>query len=331
MKILKERPLGTLPVMSSFEGQEFFRRPGRREVEMYIAEPYGGLNDNTGIMMVSHNWGGTWEMCSAWCDILSTKFNLICVSVNYLQSGSSWREYCPTYDHGVIQTIDCLRALYHIRNFLTEKGIRINFRRTYAAGASGGGNISQMLNKFAPHSFGCIIDLCGMAKLSRETALGLQVLNAGYSEDPEAENYLSPAMQEIRDIGNPSHLKLQFAANPENKIVIVHGLDDDSCVCHEKVQAFANMIKAGFQPDGHFITPGMVDGIIVTTTTHQVGDRPYVIAKFGQPYLSEKGDFVKLAPEEDDFAKKHSVIYPCTGGSYKIDFSTIPTISFEKE
>lgn len=331
MNILKVRENGILPELASFEGQEFFRRPGLRTVEMYIKEPPQGINENTGIMMVSHNWGGTWKMCVPWCDVLSFKFNLICVSVNYLQSGGEWSAYCPTYDHGVLQTGDCLRALYHVRNFLLEKGLHINFRRCYAAGASGGGNISQMLNKFAPRSFGCIIDLCGMAKLSRETALGLERLNAGYSEAPEAENYLSAAMQEIRDIGDPEHLKLQYAANKDAKIVIVHGLDDDACPCREKVQAFANMIKAGFQVDGYFITPVMVDDLILTTTGHQVGDRAYVIAKYGQPYMSEKGEFIKLAPEENDFVRKAPIIYPCTGGCYRIDYSEAPAILFEKE
>ena len=330
METLKERAGGVLPEIATFEGQEFFRRPGKRSVEMYIAEPCGGVNENTGIMLVSHNWGGTWEMCKPWCEILSSKFNLICVSVNYLQSGSSWREYCPVYDHGVFQTGDCLRALYHIREYLREKKIRINFRRMYASGASGGGNISQMVNKFAPHTFGCIVDLCGMAKLSRETALGLQLLNAGYSEDPEAENYLSPAMKEIRDIGNPEHLKLQFAANGDVKIVIVHGVEDDACCCHEKAQAFANMIKAGFHVDGIFVTAAMVDGQILTTTGHQVGDRPRVIARYAQSYISEKGEFVKLAPEKNDFVRQETIVYPCTGGNYRINFSAAPEITFEK-
>ncbi len=322
--------LNGLPELADFEGQEYRFAPGARRVEMYIKPPAAGITENTGMMLVSHNWGGTWQLTAPWCDILCDKFNLICISVNYLQSG--WQAGDPVpYDHGVLQAMDCLRALYWVRGELTAKGVRFNPRRTYAAGASGGGNVSQMVNKFAPRSFGCIIDLCGMPGLSDDIAFGAGRLNAGYSRDPQAPNHLTPAMREIRDFGNPAHLALQYAAHPDNQVVIVHGEDDDYCSCADKVAIFEKMIRAGFRPAGVFVTPAMVDGIVLTTTGHPVGDRPYVIARFGRPYIAERGEFVKLACPADDFALRHVVEYPVTGGIYRIDFGHgAPTIAFSE-
>ena len=325
LDVYQTNPAG-LPEMSRFEGQEFFRIPGPRQVDMYSTFPEHGTNENTGIMLVLHNWGGTWDFCASWCRILSEKFNLICLSVNYLQSG--WRLGDMTYDFGVIQSSDCLRAIYWMRDFLNRNNIPYNPRRTFSGGASGGGNLSQMVNKFAPRTFGCIVDMCGMSGLSDDMAFGNGILNAGYSRDPEHPAYRTAAMQEIRDFGNPEHLKLQYAANPDNQVVIIHGMDDEYCPCSAKIQVFQHMVEAGFQPDGYFITPAMVDGIVITGTGHAVGDRPYVIATYGKPYLSERGEFAKVLQNPDDFELKHVVEYPVTGGSYRMDFTGIPTVSF---
>ena len=331
MKIIKHDDSVVLPEIISIEAQMI---PGdvEREIEVHIFTPDLGVNANTGLMLVSHNWGGTWEMCWEWCKVLANKFNLICIDTDYFQSGQAWREIRHNYDHGLYQAGDCLRALYEVRRYLDENNIVFNRRRTYAAGASGGGNVSQMVNKLAPHTFGCIIDLCGMPGLTDEIAYGECLrLDAGYSRDPESPFYLAKHMQEIRDFGNPEHLALQYKCNPDNQVVIVHGVDDDYCSCPDKVNIFANMLRAGFKPEGYFITPGMVDGIVVMNTGHAIGDRAYIIAKYGQRFIQEKGEFVKLV-ECDDFDRKSVIEYPVTGGVYRIDFAQgAPSLSFVQD
>ena len=319
-----------LPQFAEFEGQEYPLEPGARQVLMYIKEPSAGIGPNTGIILLSHNWGGTWELTKPWCDVICDKFNLIAVSVNYLQSGWKLAAAKTPYDHGLLQACDLLRAVWHIRKALAEKGAVWNPRRCYAAGASGGGNVSQMANKLAPRSFACIVDLCGMACLSDRIAYGeAGRLNALYSRDPKHPFYLSPAAQEIRDLGNSAHLALQYAANPANQVVIVHGLDDDYCPVTDKITVFRNMIAAGFRPEGHFLTRNQVDGIIVTTTGHQIGDRAYVIAQFGKDYMAEHGEHILSLRDPDDFDRGKVVVYPVTGGEYRIDFSCgAPEIRF---
>ena len=122
-------------------GQEYRFRPGKREFTVYVRYPDKGVNANTGLMLVSHNWGGTWKYTAPWCDLLSNRFNLICLSVDYLQSGEAKHDKVP-YDHGLLQAMDCLRALYTVQQELDSKKIKFNRRRIYAAGASGGGNVT---------------------------------------------------------------------------------------------------------------------------------------------------------------------------------------------
>ena len=329
MQILQLEVQKNLPEIISFEGHNLLNSNEPRVVQAHICWPNAPLNENTGSMLVSHNWGGTWEMCWEWCKVLANKFNLICIDTDYYQSG--WVAGDPTYDHGFVQAMDCLRALYEVRNYLIANKLPFNRQRNYAAGASGGGNISQMVNKFAPHTFGCIIDLCGMPGLTDNIAYGVGRLNAGYSCDPQAENYLAKHMQEIRDFGNLEHLKIQYECNPGNQVVIVHGVDDDYCSCADKAKIFANMLAIGFKPEGYFITPGMVDGLIVLDTGHSIGDRAYIIAKYGQRFIAEHGKFVKLV-EADDFERKSKIIYPVTGGVYCIDYASgAPFITFTAE
>ena len=330
-RILKNVPAPeTLQGVKSFEGQEYRFLPGKRTVEYYVRAPQVGINANTGLMIVSHNWGGTWKYTAPWCDILSDRFNLICMSVNYLQSGKYDHKKAP-YEHGVLQAMDCLRALYHVQKALDAAKIPFNRRRIYAAGASGGGNVSLMVNKLAPRTFGCIIDLCGMPGLTNDIAFGIGQLNAGYSRDPQSPYYLTPAMQEIRNPGCPAHLKLQKKWNPNNQVVIVHGLDDKSCNPADKMVIASEMVRAGFRPDTHFLTLNDVDGKIIKNTGHSIGNRPEIIAKFGGAYIAENGKFPALLAQPSDLDTADEVTYPVTGGKYIISFKGEPTIRFEKQ
>ena len=74
---------------------------------------------------------------------------------------------------------------------------------------------------------------------------------------------------------------------------------------------------------------GMVDGIVLMGTGHALGDRAYIIAKYGQRYIAEKGEHVKLV-EKDDFERRSVINYPVTGGSYIIDYSNgVPRVRFQ--
>lgn len=317
--------------LRSFAGQSYDLMPGPREVSMYVREPVRGCDGNTGFMLLLHNWGGTWEMTRDWCDDLSNRFNVVGISVNYLHSGKERPAGVP-YDYGLLQAMDCLRAIYHVQQRLLAEHKPFNPRRIYSAGGSGGGNVSLMVNKLAPASFGCIVDICGMPGLLDNIAYGEGApLNAGYSRDHASPCYLSSAMQEIRNPGNMAHLTAQFQVNPTAKVIIIHGQDDEYCPIVEKIGIFQNMVKAGFRPSAVFVTEAEVDGIAIKCTGHPVGDRHQVIIKYGDAYLREHGKFAAAVPGPTDFELGHKVDFPVTGGCYTVDFNGAPTLSFNAE
>ncbi|MGE5530482.1 MAG: hypothetical protein ACM3VW_00015, partial [Bacteroidota bacterium] len=135
-------PAGAKQVLAQeqeFVGQEWPVKPGERKVRMFVQEPANGINGNTGLMLVLHNWGGVYNSPEylRWCKTFADRFNVIAMSVNYLQSGPDWKAV-PPYDHGYLQAMDCLRALYAIHRQLKTKGIAFNEHRIYSMGGSGG-------------------------------------------------------------------------------------------------------------------------------------------------------------------------------------------------
>ncbi|HRU05994.1 MAG TPA: DUF2920 family protein [Candidatus Brocadiia bacterium] len=321
-----------------FDAQEWPFEPGPRKVKMWIQEPERGVNANTGLMLVLHNWGGFYTSPEyvKWCKTFADRYNVVAVSVNYLQSGEDWKrtEGRLPYDHGYLQAMDCLGALYHVRRQLKAQGAAFNDSRIYSMGGSGGGNVTQMVMKLAPRAFACGVDICGMPGLTDNVAYGLGQdgckLNAGYSRDPASPCFLSVDMQEIRDFGHVEHNRIRFQLNPSQKIVIVHGVADRSCSVVRKIDQFQRMVALGMDVDGHFLTEWHVDGVVVTTTGHKVGDREQVVVRFADEYLLENGRMKKSAPGPSDFALGGEVVYPTTNGKFVIDYKAYPVIRFEK-
>ena len=319
-----------------FVAQEWPFEPGERKVKMWIEEPPAGINANTGLMLVLHNWGGIYDEPHyvQWCRTFAERFNVVATSVNYLQSGDDWKlRRDRPYDHGYLQAMDCIGALYHVRGQLLQVGVEPNERRVYSMGGSGGGNVTQMVMKLAPRTFACGVDICGMPGLIDQIAYRGEgddppPPSAGYSRDPGDPRYLSGDMIEIRDFGNPVHCRLLHEANPNLKIVIVHGVDDQSCAVVPKIRQFANMVASAIDVDGHFLTEADVDGEAVKTTGHPVGDREKVVIKYADEYMREDGNFAKQTAGPNDFERGDSFEYPTTNGKYVVDFSGYPSIEF---
>jgi predicted esterase len=315
-----------------FEAQEWPFKLGKRLVKMYVREPSKGITPDTGFMLLLHNWGGNYKQTVPWCDVLADKYDVIAISVNYLQSGEGKVTQGIPYDMGYLQAMDCIRALYEVIKQLNSAGVKYCQNRFFAAGGSGGGNVSLMVNKLAPHTFACIVDMCGMPGLTDKIAYGKGRLNAGYSKSAKSPAYLSPGMQEIRNPGHWEHLKIQKRFNPGNKVVIVHGLKDPYCTPAKKIEIFKNMVKAGFMPDAHFLTEWYIGKKGVTTTGHAIGDRLKVIEGFADAYLTPDGQLSARTTGKNDFQLKRKIIYPVSGGKFVIDYSNAsPQISFTEK
>lgn len=324
--------MSLLPPRQQVAVQEWPFEPGARSVEFHVEEPPTGVGADTGLMLVLHNWGGVYDAPEylQWSRTFAARFNVIALSVNYLQSGpDGWSAERP-YDYGYLQAMDCLRALHSVWSQLTTAGVPFSEHRIYSMGGSGGGNVTQMVMKLAPHTFACGVDICGMPGLIDRLAFGEEgsQINAGYSRDPHSPSFLSSDMREIRDFGHPAHCRLLHEANPGLKIVIVHGVDDEPCPVLPKILQYHNLLAAGLDVDAHFLTDFDVDGIAVTTTGHPVGDREQVVLKYADIYMSERGRLAKATTGPSDFTRASAFEYPTTNGRYVVDFSGPPTIDF---
>lgn len=320
----------------SIETQEWPFQPGPRSVKVYIYYPgkkLENVNAETGLMLNLHNWGGTNTSGAGNPAVLTKELNVIAISVDYLQSGS-WKDQSGApYDFGYLQAIDALRALSYVYHALIEKKIPFNSRRIYSTGGSGGGNVTLMCNKFAPHTFTCVIDICGMPRLSDDIAFQLpggSSLNARYSQDKSAKNYLSPGAQEIRFIGNPEHLKLMKDRGHAAKIMIIHGTGDRTCPYTDARQMYEYMKAAELDVEAKFVTPADIDKVVFKSTGHSLGDRTKMIVKYGGDFIIPGRENFRLRKSSTDFELKQDVIYPTSDGRYIISYTEgVPSVRFE--
>jgi hypothetical protein len=190
--------------------QSWPQRMGPRTVKILIHYPGGKLahvGDRTGIMLSLHNWGGTDCVGTADPQALADRLNVVGICVNYLESGPKDSIEGPEpYDYGYLQSLDSLRALWFVRSQLQERKIPFASGRLFATGGSGGGNVTLMANKLAPRTFACVVDVCGMKKLSADIAFNLpggSGLNARWSRDPKSPSYLTPDEQDLRSLVIP--------------------------------------------------------------------------------------------------------------------------------
>ncbi len=317
--------------------QEWSQKPGPRQVRALIHYPQGELasvNAQTGVMLSLHNWGG--EDCVGTADpqTLANRLNVVAVCVNYLQSGrrSSLEDPEP-YDFGYLQSLDALRALWFVGHRLQQAGIAYDDRRLYCTGGSGGGNVTQMAAKFAPRTFACVIDMCGMKKLSDDIAFNLpggSTLNARWSRQPQSPNYLSRDEQEIRFVAHPQHLTTRQQLGSRTKIVVVHGVDDHTCPIEDARELVANMQAAKVDVEPHFISEAELDGSVFTSTGHPLGNRTEIVLSVAGQYLTPGSEQLLRREGKSDFELQEDVRYATSTGEFVISYAAgFPVGRFE--
>lgn len=314
--------------------QSWPQRPGPRLVRASIYYPGGKLDNvdhQSGIMLTLHNWGG--EDCAGTANpqALADRLNVIAVCVNYLQSGRQASIQDPEpYDCGYLQSLDALRALAYVRKGLNDAKIEYDDGRLYCTGGSGGGNVTQMANKLAPRTFACVIDMCGMKKLSDDIAFNLPGgtgLNARWSRDTASANYLSPDEQEIRFVGDARHLAAMKSLEPSSKIIVVHGADDATCPFADAKEMVANMQAADLDVEPHFITKDDLDGKVFTSSGHALGNRTEIVFQVAEKYLASNGALARRRSGLSDFDLREELRYETTNGQYVISYKTGVPIS----
>lgn len=319
------------------EGQEWPWRPGPRMVPCAVYYPrgaLGGVSAETGLILTLHNWGGTGPTGTACPEALAERYNVVAMTVDYLQSGPYAAREDPPYNFGYLQALDALRALRRVYQGLEAAGVAFAQDRLYTCGGSGGGNVSLMAAKLAPRTFACVVDLSGMARLNDDIAYGLEggsTLDAGYSRDPEDPRYLAPGAQALRDVAYRPHLEAAQALGTKTQYVCVHGSEDAICPFADKQRMTDAMKSAGFAVDEYFIGAADVDGGVITDTGHTVGDRTRMVFRFADCYLKPDSPDLRRIEGPPDFLRCGEVRLPTPCGAYVIDHGAPdgPTGRFE--
>jgi len=307
--------------------QEWPFRPGPRTITVNIFYPGGSLNGVTpemGLFLTLHNWGGTKSSGTADPQSLVDRLNVIALTVEYLQS-SDKEDATEPYDYGYLQALDCLRALWFVHHGLTEAGRQFDGSRIFACGGSGGGNVSLMVNKLAPRTFTCIIDMCGMAKLSDDMAFGLpegSTVNARYSQDPASPNFLRPGHQELVFVGNPTHAQSMHDLGSTGTIVIVHGEQDITCPYPDAQEMAANLAAAGLTVEPHWIGPDNLDGTVFKSAGHPLGNRTEIVFHVAGDILATDGARAGHRTGPTDFERREDIVYSTTDGRYVISYAS---------
>jgi len=307
--------------------QEWPLRPGPRKIRVLIHYPGGKLrnvNKDTGLMLTLHNWGGTDCAGTANPRVLAEKLNVVALCVNYLQSGPKDSIEGPEpYDFGYLQALDALRALHYVFDGLRSSDTPFATGRIFCTGGSGGGNVTLMANKLAPRTFTCVVDMCGMPKLSDDIAFNLpggSGLNARWSRDRKNPNFLSPDHQEMRFVGNPDHLATMKRLGSTAKIVVVHGVDDATCPFADAREMVAWMKLVGMDVEPHFITKEQLDGKVFTSSGHALGDRTAIVLKVAGAYLEPDGAKAIVRKGETDFERRDEIRYRTSHGEFVISY-----------
>lgn len=331
-----------LPAMNAsveIPAQEWPLKPGPRYVKVTVHYPGGMLervDRQTGMMLSLHNWGGSGCVGTANPLQLVERYNVVCLCVDYLQSGKQASIDDPEpYDFGYLQALDALRALYWLDHGLSSRPMNFARQRVYATGGSGGGNVTLMVNKLAPRTFACCIDMCGMAKLSDDIAFNLpggSDLNARYSRDRSHPYYLSPDHQELRFVGNPAHLKIMHGLGNQCRLFVVHGADDRTCPTADAVEMITNLKAAQLDIEAKIVTAADLDKEVFTSAGHSLGNRTEIVHRVAREYLTPGGQRAAVRNGPSDFERREEIIYPTTHGRFVISYAAgFPLGRFEPD
>jgi hypothetical protein len=283
------------------------------------------VNAGTGLMLSLHNWGGTGFIGAPDPGVLSSRYNVVAIGVDYLQSGEGAPpETGFPYDTGYLQTMDALRALYVVYDGLRQASVAFDTQRLYACGGSGGGNVSLMANKLAPSTFACIVDLSGLASLTDGVAYGDPEgvdIRAGYTRDAAHPNYLPRHGQLIRDPGYDAHIGVMMAAGNSARIISIHGEDDASCDVSDKRRVLDALRRKGAEVHAHYISRVDIDGDLITESGHSIGNRTRLLQHFADPFLLPRSQECQRLTTPCDFDQRRNVVFPTDDVVYTVDYS----------
>ncbi len=194
------------------------------------------VTPETGFLLVVHGLGNHRFQYAAMMADFSARFNLICVSPEYRDSGrDSGRGKIggrDPYDFSHLQVADALNCLRRVKLDFP----RCDPSRTFAWGGSQGGHIVLLAAEFAPNTFALAINACGITDMAVPLSPDIQVDFRG-------------AQAEIR---SPA----RWVERIRNKVVTLHGTADDLVPVEHARALERELIRHGIEHEVHYTDGG---------------------------------------------------------------------------
>jgi len=249
------------------------------------------VGDNTGAMLFSHGWGGNRFQYERAMLYTVERFDLVCVSVEYRQSGfdfdaATGRGALRPYDASHYQVVDVLNGLRAA--LAREPGV--NRHRLFTYGGSQGGHITLLNTIFAPHTFAFTYAACPVTHLDERF-------------QGTAGRAFAPHELAARSI-------LVMANRIRCPVYLEHGTADESVPHTTHMVPLVERLEA--------------TGVLAKITYYEGGG--HMLA----PVTTRYDTFLETAPEpmrtltneaEDDFSAQRRIEIPCGEKTLVIDWA----------
>lgn len=299
---------------------------GDSRVDAFITHPSNGVSDNTGTLLMLHGWGNNGR--EAYADdslLLSDRYDLLVVRVEYRHSGREALSKQPTYDIpydcSKLQTVDCLRALASA--FTAFPSVRRD--RIIVWGGSQGAMLAAQCLITAPNTFSMAILASGLFHPTSRK----DVLQGGYALDVHSadgtrvgfEEHALGAQQQFtdaeREFRSPVlHTMLMPGDTP---IHLIHGVDDTCCDIRHSTRLYSLLRRDGKAAFFHPISGGEhgLAGAAADEDTRVKATLKYV----------PDTDWWRHQSLRDDFTFDHDIPVATAHGTYHMQYRNgIPTL-----
>jgi len=249
------------------------------------------LGSNTGAMLCTHGWGGNRFRTQDVMEYAADQFNLICISVEYRQSGFDFDPVgglgaSVPYDASFYQVFDVLNGLRSVLELVPS----INRERLFHYGSSQGGHIALLSAIFAPHTFALVY------ATSPVTHLDESIRHWAGREFAQYELTIRNVIELAHHINCP--------------VLLDHGTDDEVVSCDTHTRALAEKLQAAgkkvsveyYEGAGHDLEP--------------VTDRLHAFKAMASDAIRHR-----RINTIDDFAAARKIDIPCSPKTLRIDWS----------
>ena len=257
--------------------------------------------------------------------VLSDDF-ILDISMTMLPTKNEYQNF------GVMQAMDVLNALLYTKKYINSA--KFEHLPVIMVGSSHGGYLAHMCAKIAPWLVDAVIDnssyaiflwrLIGFGKeidftsypcFSTDTLyqnLCLYFFDKTYwTPNKKSPYYFSDAREEIRNILNPKHLKVQSKFK-KTFYIGYHCVNDDIAPAKDKTELYEALKKLKFDATLHMVKDeSEVDGKFIKSLTHGMGMSYKLLLQRELP-----GVMKKILSKKDEINEK-CIEYKCSGLLYK--------------